>query len=125
MIANRWLLRLALATLLLAPAAAHADFIYNVTLNTAPLVGNAAGPFSLDFQLTGTGNNTVTLSRFQFGGGAADTFGNGPFDGTFGGASGNISSSVTLTDTATSPMRSPSNSPLAAPCPSRSISPPR
>jgi hypothetical protein len=103
MIANRrWFLGLALATLLLAPADARAGVIYQVSLNTAALEGNAAGPFSLDFQLVGTGNNTATLSNFQFGGGAADTFGNGLYDTSYstGGFSGNANSSVTLTDTA-------------------------
>jgi PEP-CTERM motif len=99
---HRWLLTFALATLLLAPAGAPAGQIYEVSLNTAPLEGNTAGPFSLDFQFIGTGNNTVTLSNFQFGGGAADTFGTGLFDNLYssGSFSGSASSSVTLTDTA-------------------------
>jgi hypothetical protein len=89
---------LALAFLLLGPTAAQADVIYQATLNTTPLIGNAAGPLSLDFQLVGTGNNTVTLSNFQFGGGAADTLGTGPFDGPINGASGSLHTSVTLND---------------------------
>ncbi len=76
----------------------RADVLDIITLNTAPLVGDSAGPFSIAFELidgsgTGDGNNTATLSDFQFGGG-------GP-SGTpvvFGGTSGDLSSTVTLTD---------------------------
>src|SRR4051812_19466391 len=81
----------------LVPAAARADIIFNVSMNTAPLIGHPAGPFSIDFQLNnGSGplaDNTATISNFNFGGGAPA--------GTptlIGGASGNLSSSVRLTD---------------------------
>lgn len=48
---------------------------FNITLNSSALVGNPTGPFSLDFQLadgsgTGDGNNTVTISDFNFHGGS-------------------------------------------------------
>lgn len=54
------------------------DVIDNVTLDTAPLIGNASGPFTLDFQFVegngiGDSNNTVTLSGFSFGGGSIVT----------------------------------------------------
>jgi hypothetical protein len=88
---------LGLLTALSAPC--KADVIYSVTLNTAPLIGNANAPFALDFQLTSgdtaTGVvNTATLSEFQFGiGGSAGT-GN-PFSNS-GNASGALSSIVKL-----------------------------
>jgi hypothetical protein len=78
---------------------AHASPItITVSLDTSALIGHPAGPFSLDFELTdgsGTddGNNTVTLSDFQFGGGGAQ--------GTatlVGGATGDLTSTVVLTD---------------------------
>ncbi len=74
---------------------------YNVSLNTSPLVGHAAAPFSLNFQFndgqgTGDANNTVSLSNFTFGvGGSAvgvPTLVNG--------ASGSLGSGITLTDSA-------------------------
>jgi hypothetical protein len=80
----------------LAPAS---PVSFNVIVNTAPLVGNANGPFSLDFQLNdgsglGDGNNTVTLSNFRFGGGSAA---GAPTH--IGGATGNLASGISLTDT--------------------------
>jgi hypothetical protein len=73
--------------------------IYSVTLNTAPLIGNANAPFALDFQLT-SGNttsaveNTASLSQFNVGtGGSAGT--GRPFPNS-GNASGNLASTVTL-----------------------------
>jgi hypothetical protein len=86
--------------LLLAPIVAFGAVIYDVQLNTTPLIGHAAGPFSLNFQLNdgsgvGDANNTAVLSNFVFDGGApagAPTYA--------GGASGNVASSVTLTDSA-------------------------
>jgi hypothetical protein len=67
-------------------------------MNTAPLAGHTAGPFSLEFQLndgsgTNDGNNTASLSNFLFNGGAA--VGSPTLNG---GASGNLTSGVTLTD---------------------------
>lgn len=77
----------------------RADVTYNVSLNTAALIGDVAGPFSVAFQLTdgsffGDGNNTVQIDNFQFGGGEAvpDTA------VTLGNAVGDLSSSVTLND---------------------------
>jgi len=48
---------------------------FTVTIDTSPLIGQASGPFSLDLQFTdgsglGDANNTVTLSGFNFNGGA-------------------------------------------------------
>jgi hypothetical protein len=71
---------------------------FHVDVNSAPLVGSVAGPFSLDFQLTdGSGTlavpNTATLSNFVFAGGSplgAATL--------LGGAAGNLSSTVILSD---------------------------
>jgi hypothetical protein len=77
----------------------RAGLIYNVSLNTSSLIGEAAGPFSLGFQFNdgsgpGDSNNTVILSNFQFGvgGSAAGS------PSVFGGATGNLSSGITLTD---------------------------
>jgi hypothetical protein len=43
---------------------------FKVTVDTAALVGNSAGPFSLDFQVTdGNANNTVVISDYSFPGG--------------------------------------------------------
>ena len=77
---------------------ASASVIYNVTLNTAPLVGHLAGPFYLSLAFTdGSGvddaNNTVTLSNINFGGGSA--LGN-PL--VFGGANGSLETGVAITD---------------------------
>src|SRR5579872_5074969 len=77
-----------------------AQLVFDVRMNTESLVGNPAGPFWLDFQLTdgsGTGdaNNVAVLSDFQFGGGV-------PSGGStlVGGATGDLTSTVTLTDSA-------------------------
>jgi PEP-CTERM motif len=80
-----------------APAAATS---IHVQVNTAPLIGNAAGPFFLDFALTdgsGTlaGPNTVVVSHFNFAGGGA--VGSATLTG---GANGSLASSVTLSDNA-------------------------
>ena len=78
---------------LLAGAAAANTVGFEVLVNTAPLVGNAAGPFALDFQLNGSGPNTVVVSNFNFGGGAAA--------GTAvasNGAAGTLGTAVTLSD---------------------------
>jgi hypothetical protein len=77
----------------------RADAIYTIGLDTSPLIGEAAGPFSLAFEFidgsgTGDANNTVVLSSFQFGvGGSAS---GSPT--VFGGATGNTSSGITLID---------------------------
>jgi hypothetical protein len=81
-----------------ASTASATTVSYEVTIDTAPLIGHPAGPFSLDFQFTdgsglGNANNTVTLSDFGFGGGS--------LIGTnmlTGGASGGMESILTLTD---------------------------
>jgi hypothetical protein len=72
--------------------------IAHVQINTAPLVGNAFGPFAVDVQLTdgsgaGDANNSVTLSALTFGAGQAT---GSPL--LLGGASGDLGSSVVLTD---------------------------
>ena len=48
---------------------------FTITTDTSPLIGQASGPFSLDFQFidgsgSGDANNTVTLSAFNFYGGS-------------------------------------------------------
>ena len=81
-----------------ASPASATSIAFHVQVTTAPLIGNPAGPFYLDFALTdGSGTlavpNTVTILDFNFAGGSpvgAPTL--------TGGASGNLSSSVTLTD---------------------------
>ncbi|HEY8993698.1 MAG TPA: NF038129 family PEP-CTERM protein [Lacunisphaera sp.] len=84
---------------LIVTVAAKADSSFSVSLDTSTLIGNPAGPYALDFQLNdgagvGDGNNTATLSNFQFGGGSAS--GSPTW---FGGASGSLASGVTLSDT--------------------------
>jgi hypothetical protein len=74
------------------PASAT-PFAFTAVVNTAPLVGSALGPFSIDFQLNGVGPlfNDVTIGNFQFGGGmptGAATL--------IGGAAGSLGTSVTL-----------------------------
>jgi hypothetical protein len=84
----------------LIAAAAKADvFVYDVSLNTSPLVGNPNGPFALDFQLTSGDTtsgvvNSAALSLFAFGAGGSAGTGN-PFSNS-GNASGNLGSSVAL-----------------------------
>ena len=46
---------------------ASANATYNITLNTAPLIGNAAGPFSIDFQLIGNLGTIALMDGFDFG----------------------------------------------------------
>jgi len=80
-----------------SPAAATS---IHVQVNTAPLIGNPAGPFFLDFALTdgsGTlaGPNSVVVSNFNFGGGTAV---GAPT--LTPGASGSLATSVTLSDAA-------------------------
>ena len=77
---------------------ASAGVIYNVTLDTAPLVGHPAGPFYVELTFTdgsgvGDANNTVTMSNINFGGGSA--LGSAL---VFGGASGSLETAVTITD---------------------------
>lgn len=77
---------------------ANASILYDITMNTTPLIGHSAGPFSVEFQLndgsgTGDSNNTAILNDFLFNGG-------GPAGSPTlnGGANGNLTSGVTLTD---------------------------
>lgn len=76
-----------------------ATVTYSVSLDTTPLVGHPAGPFSIAFALadgsaSGDGNNALIINKFQFGegGGPAGT----PM--VFGSAFGSLSSTVSLTD---------------------------
>lgn len=76
---------------------ATADII-NVTLDTTPLMGHPAGPFSILFVFTdgdgiGDSNNAVTINNISFGGGSAL---GGSFQ--FGGASGSLAGGVTIDD---------------------------
>ncbi len=89
------LFSIALVCLAARPAAA-ASIGFDVVVNTAPLAGNPAGPFSLDFQLIGAGPNSVSLSNFQFFGGSAVGSAS-----AFGTASGNLMSGITLNDSST------------------------
>lgn len=77
---------------------AGADLMFNVALNTAPLVGNPNGPFSIDLQLgDGSGmndaNNAATISSVSLGGGSLV---GSPV--LFGGAAGSLASTLSLTD---------------------------
>ncbi len=101
---NKPLLKQTLAALacisaFLSAPASHASLVfYHFDVNTAALIGNPAGPFSLDFQLNdgsglGDGNNTATIGNFTFGGGGIL----GPAYGT-GGAAGDLAAGITLTD---------------------------
>ncbi len=87
-------------TLFVASAAvSRADAIYEITLNTASLIGNASAPFGLVFQLTSGDTssgvvNIATLSQFNFGPGGSSGSGS-PFSNS-GNTSGNLSSTVTL-----------------------------
>ena len=84
------------AGLLLSSAASQTALSIHVVIDTSALVGNSAGPFSLNFQLNSgndLGNNTATLSNFTFGGGSAAGIAE-----YLGGASGNLNTTVTLTD---------------------------
>ena len=79
----------------MAPAL-NAGIVIDYSIATA-LQGHPAAPFYVGFQFFDTsgapGNNSVTISNFNFGGGAA---GAGPTLGL--GASGNLTSSVSLFD---------------------------
>src|SRR5271167_1357003 len=92
-------LLLAVGLFAFIPAAARADVInYDMSMNTAPLIGHPAGPFSLEFQLndgsgTGDDNNTAVLSNFTFGGGAPVGA-----PSLIGGATGDAGSSITITE---------------------------
>lgn len=92
-------IRLTLLTFV-ALTAAHADIVYNVTLNTTPLIGHPAGPFSIGFEFAdgsgiGDGNNAVFMSNFSFGAGGPS---GSPL--TFGIAGGDLSASIVMADAA-------------------------
>jgi len=75
-----------------------AETIYDVSLDTSPLIGHPAGPFALEFQFndgsgTGDANNVISISNFSLSGGKLT----GPPQAN-GGASGDLSSLVTMTD---------------------------
>lgn len=79
---------------------ASANTIYDVTLDTSPLIGHPSGPFYVQFLFSdgsgiGDANNTVTVSNFNFGGGSAL---GGP--AVFGGASGSLTDGIAITDSA-------------------------
>jgi PEP-CTERM motif len=84
-----------LAGLIAVPArpVAAATLGFSVVVDTASLIGHADGPFSLDFQLIGSGPNTVAINGLDFGGGSAV----GPAF-TSGGASGDLASGIILSD---------------------------
>jgi hypothetical protein len=84
-------IRLILSALLLS-GTALAGTVYQVSLNTNPLVGHAAGPFYVDLQLIGTLGNTATVDGFDFGGGAPDGD-----PSLTGGASGSLTAGFRLT----------------------------
>ena len=92
-------LLLVASTLLWTPAFLQANLVYDVSLDTSPLIGSAAGPFSIDFQMIdgsglSDGNNTVGVSSLDFGAG-------GSASGTptlIGGATGDLFSAVSMTD---------------------------
>src|SRR6202030_717527 len=91
---------LTLITLGITQAAYGATATIHVTVNTTPLIDHPAGPFSMALAMTdgngiGDGNNTVTLSDVDFGGGAAT---GDPV--TFGGVTGSLASGIVLTDSA-------------------------
>ena len=68
-----------LLTLILAAGLAPdagATIVYHVSLNTTPLIGNVAGPFSIDLQLVGNQGTAVTVSLITFGGGSQTGVGN-------------------------------------------------
>jgi len=87
------------AGLLAVPTRASAAPVsFSVFVDTSSLgsLAPSLGPFSLDFQLNGTGGNTVLIDQFDFGGGSAVGSAS-----TFGSASGDLGSSVSLSDAST------------------------
>lgn len=79
-------------------AGAAGTSTYNVSMNTAPLIGHPAGPFTFYVAMTdgsglSDGNNIITISNLDFGGGRA--LGN---VATLGATSGDLASGVTLSD---------------------------
>lgn len=87
-----------LALLALVAPGARAGVVIDYTLDTSPLVGHAAAPFYAAFQFfdisLNPGNNSATVSNFNFGGGSA--VGGSEILGA--GTSGDLSSTVSLSD---------------------------
>ena len=80
-----------------APAC-HAILLFDVSLDTSPLIGE--GPFFADFQLndgsgSGDTNNTASLRNIDLGGGSL-----GSIAISNGGATGSLTSTMMLTDSA-------------------------
>jgi hypothetical protein len=80
---------------LLLASTSYAAMIYRVSVNTIALVSNAASaPYFLDFQFNNgsvLGNNTATVSNFNYFGGGAT-----PGATIFDAATGNIATTVTF-----------------------------
>ena len=97
-IIHRIVLILALAVLVFGTATTARADSFDVSLDTSSLTGTTQ---ILAFGLTGTMDNSVSLSDFTFGGGSAI---DGTADCTLGGSlsgtgcSGNLTSGVSLTD---------------------------
>ncbi len=92
--------RLVLLALLAATCPlASASIIFDVSLDTSPLIGDPAAPFALEFQFNdgsglGDGNNMLVLDNFSFGAGGAAV--DAPSSG--GGVSGSVGTSVSFLD---------------------------
>jgi hypothetical protein len=92
---------LSLLAFLATPFAANADASYSIQVDTSSLMGAPSGPFELAFQF-GSGSewdldNTITLSNFNFGSGAA--LGTASLSGY---ALGDLTSGIALQDSAPS-----------------------
>lgn len=77
---------------------AYANSSFTVSFDTSGLMGSAAGPFTLNFQLTDgsgsdDGNNSVTLANFTLGGGSLQGVGS-----SLGNVSGDLSNQLAMTD---------------------------
>jgi len=87
----------AVCCLLIASPISAQTNTYSIMLDTSTLTTRPGGPFSVALYLSdgsgvGSGNNTVTLSGFDFGGGNSEGSST-----LIGGATGSLSSTVTLT----------------------------
>ena len=87
----------AVVALIACAISGRAQVSYLVSLNTTPLVGHPAGPFSLGFQLadgsgTGDGDNIAVLSNFNFGTGGSSS----GSPQAVGGVSGSLETSVVM-----------------------------
>lgn len=97
---HKYLLALLAAGCVLGGSTTTNAAVYHITVDTsalsAPAVAGSA-PFSLDFQFNNgvlLGNNTATVSNFNFGGGSA--LGSAT---AFDGAAGSLGSSITFDNT--------------------------